>query len=236
MSADEGHEIDAREFQIAKWNEVFVYVRLCFLATAGRVKAVRPSLPLNQRKVYIRVHMHELTYACNRNSESDVEKKTKSVKLMLKAHSYMVVTYEEELWPGKVLEVKNNGAVVSCIVSHMRSEIDIARVTLIFPVSAIIFFNMIIIKHVMSDVHATPVDKREELIVRIYDAFDQIRHSLVMFGSTVRETDYMPVTKATFVSRLDPGFLLEKSIVKLAEENDAVEMCTRILPFPRYFN
>ncbi|KAJ4445623.1 hypothetical protein ANN_12305 [Periplaneta americana] len=45
------------------------------------------------------------------DSESDVEKKTKSVKLMLKAHSYMVVTYEEELWPGKVLEVKNNGAV-----------------------------------------------------------------------------------------------------------------------------
>ncbi|KAJ4438162.1 hypothetical protein ANN_14101 [Periplaneta americana] len=48
-------------------------------------------------------------------SESDVEKKTKSVKTMLKAHSHMVVTYEEELWPGKVLEVKNNGAVVSCI-------------------------------------------------------------------------------------------------------------------------
>ncbi|KAJ4431385.1 hypothetical protein ANN_19982 [Periplaneta americana] len=47
------------------------------------------------------------------DSESDVEKKTKSVKIMLKAHSYMVVTYEEELWPGKVLEVKNNGAVVS---------------------------------------------------------------------------------------------------------------------------
>ncbi|KAJ4434582.1 hypothetical protein ANN_23144 [Periplaneta americana] len=49
------------------------------------------------------------------DSESDVEKKTKSVKIMLKAHSYMVFTYEEELWPGKVLEVKNNGAVVSCI-------------------------------------------------------------------------------------------------------------------------
>ncbi|KAJ4451749.1 hypothetical protein ANN_03220, partial [Periplaneta americana] len=39
------------------------------------------------------------------DSESDMEKKTKSVKLMLKAHSYMVVTYEEELWPGKVFEV-----------------------------------------------------------------------------------------------------------------------------------
>ncbi|KAJ4441860.1 hypothetical protein ANN_11720 [Periplaneta americana] len=59
------------------------------------------------------------------DSESDVEKKTKSVKIMLKAHSYMVVTYEEELWPGKVLEVKNNGALVSCIVfvwfSHFKS-------------------------------------------------------------------------------------------------------------------
>ncbi|KAJ4426554.1 hypothetical protein ANN_27368 [Periplaneta americana] len=49
------------------------------------------------------------------DSESDVEKKTKSVKIMLKAHSYMVVTYKEELWPWKVLEVKNKGAVVSCI-------------------------------------------------------------------------------------------------------------------------
>ncbi|KAJ4433231.1 hypothetical protein ANN_15489 [Periplaneta americana] len=48
------------------------------------------------------------------DSESDVEKKTKSDKLMLEAHSYMVVTYEEELRTGKVLEVKNNGAVVSC--------------------------------------------------------------------------------------------------------------------------
>ncbi|KAJ4438113.1 hypothetical protein ANN_14052 [Periplaneta americana] len=48
------------------------------------------------------------------DSESDVEKKTKSVKLMLKALSYMIVTYEEELWPGKVLEM-NNGAIVSCI-------------------------------------------------------------------------------------------------------------------------
>ncbi|KAJ4435802.1 hypothetical protein ANN_18421 [Periplaneta americana] len=54
------------------------------------------------------------------HSESDVEKKTKSVKIMLKAHSYMAVTYEEELWPWKVLEVKNNGAVVSCI--HISSS------------------------------------------------------------------------------------------------------------------
>ncbi|KAJ4437673.1 hypothetical protein ANN_17818 [Periplaneta americana] len=51
------------------------------------------------------------------DSESDVEKKTKSVKLMLKAHSHMAVTYEGELWPGKVLEVKNNGAVASCIIA-----------------------------------------------------------------------------------------------------------------------
>ncbi|KAJ4446448.1 hypothetical protein ANN_13144 [Periplaneta americana] len=50
------------------------------------------------------------------NNESDVEKKTKSVKIMLKAHSCMVVSYEEELWPGKVLAVKNNGAVISCII------------------------------------------------------------------------------------------------------------------------
>ncbi|KAJ4448138.1 hypothetical protein ANN_10150 [Periplaneta americana] len=50
------------------------------------------------------------------NNESDVENSSKSVKLMLKAHSYMVVTYEEELRPGKVLEVRNNGAVVSCII------------------------------------------------------------------------------------------------------------------------
>ncbi|KAJ4440476.1 hypothetical protein ANN_08617 [Periplaneta americana] len=57
------------------------------------------------------------------DSESDVEKKTKSVKIMLKAHSYMVVTYEEELWPWKVLEVKNNGTVVSCI-QHHEAEIS----------------------------------------------------------------------------------------------------------------
>ncbi|KAJ4435167.1 hypothetical protein ANN_23743 [Periplaneta americana] len=60
------------------------------------------------------------------DNESDVEKKTKSVKLMLKAHSYMVVTYEEELWPGKVLEVKNNGAVVSCIIMS-RSKSGVKR-------------------------------------------------------------------------------------------------------------
>ncbi|KAJ4431312.1 hypothetical protein ANN_19909 [Periplaneta americana] len=62
------------------------------------------------------------------DSESDMEKNTKSVKLMLKAHSYMVVTYEEELWPGNVLEVKNNGAVVSCI-GYVAAVLGIPRST-----------------------------------------------------------------------------------------------------------
>ncbi|KAJ4449581.1 hypothetical protein ANN_00984 [Periplaneta americana] len=65
------------------------------------------------------------------DSESDVEKKTNSVKIMLKAHSYMVVTYEKELWPWKVLEVKNNGAIISCILY------DAVSTTMLFSVNAI---------------------------------------------------------------------------------------------------
>ncbi|KAJ4430517.1 hypothetical protein ANN_19105 [Periplaneta americana] len=95
----------------------------------------------------------------NPDSESDVEKKTKSVKLMLKAHSYMVVTYEEELWPGKVLEVKNNVAVVSCMRDRklfQETRFRRKRVTSVRD-------DHFIVLNTLRDRHSTAIETRRAL-------------------------------------------------------------------------